>query len=109
MLADTSLVIAFRHIGRCASTPYYRSRFTRARDEDAEASEDALGEKATSVVPITEGVERSTLIEHLNCRGQRSNLAKPWRTCQKQAIYAASRTNQLRKSSSAASQLIKRC
>ena len=29
--------------------------------------------------------------------------AKPWRTCQQQAIYAASRTNQLRKSSSAAS------
>jgi hypothetical protein len=33
--------------------------------------------------------------------------AKPWRTCQKQAIYAASRINQLRKSSSAASQLRK--
>ena len=32
-----------------------------------------------------------------------THLAKPWRTCQKQAIYAASRINQLRKSSSAAS------
>ena len=34
-------------------------------------------------------------------------VAKPWRTCQKQAIYAASRINQLRTSSSAASQLRK--
>jgi len=33
-----------------------------------------------------------------------THLAKPWRTCQYQAIYAASRINQLRKSSSAASQ-----
>jgi hypothetical protein len=32
-----------------------------------------------------------------------THLAKPWRTCQQQAIYAASRINQLRKSSSAAS------
>ncbi len=35
------------------------------------------------------------------------HLAKPWRTCQLQAIYAASRTNQLRKSSSAASHACK--
>ena len=34
-------------------------------------------------------------------------LAKPWRTSQEQAIYAASRINQLRKSSSAASQLLR--
>src|SRR4029453_5098740 len=93
MLADTSLVIAFRHIGRCARKPYYRSRFTRARDEDAEASGDPLGERAARGVPIIWGVERSKLIEHLNCRGQRSYLSKRWRTCQKQAIYAASPTS----------------
>ena len=36
-----------------------------------------------------------------------TDCAKPWRTYQEQAIYAASRINQLRKSSSAASQLLK--
>jgi hypothetical protein len=36
-----------------------------------------------------------------------AHLAKPWRTSQQQAIYVASRINQLRKSSSAASQSFK--
>ena len=43
------------------------------------------------------GPDELTVLPGLHC-------AKPWRTYQEQAIYAASRINQLRKSSSAASQ-----
>ena len=51
------------------------------------------------------GVSGRRLLEAgKGCVALRIHLAKPWRTYQKQAIYAASQINQLRKSSSAASQ-----
>jgi len=68
-----------------------------------------LIERASTVVDTRRegGRHRPQTLSRQRLLRSSRHLAKPWRTCQKQAIYAASRINQLRTSSSAASQLCK--